>query len=76
MADRVGRKPVILLAYGGMALGNCLIPLMLGPWKHTLRGTPNLMLALSLLNFIGGGIPVLMATVFAMAADVSNDENK
>lgn len=59
-----------------MAFSFCLSPLLLGPGKYTLRENPYMMLGGSLLTFFGGGIPVLMSTLYAMAADVSTENTK
>jgi hypothetical protein len=50
--------------------------MMLGPWKYTMREHPYMMLYGSFMTLIGGGIPVLMSTLYAMAADVSTEETK
>lgn len=67
---------MVLLSYGGMATSFCLMPLMLGPLKYTMRENPNFMLGGSVLTLVGGGVPVLMSTLYAMAADVSSEETK
>lgn len=76
LADRIGRKPTLMLSYGGMAFSFCLSPLMLGSWKYAMRENPYMMLGGSVMTLVGGGIPVLMATLYAMAADVSSEETK
>lgn len=76
MSDRFGRKPTALLAYGGVIISFLFTPLMFGPLKQQVRNNPYLMLWGSLFQVMGGGIPVLLQTLYAIAADVSTDEEK
>ncbi|KAK4447310.1 general substrate transporter [Podospora aff. communis PSN243] len=73
LADRIGRKPTFILAYIGILLAFGWSPLMLG-----IVQTTNLYLVMlgSLFFLIGGGIPVAMNSLTAMAADVSSEAEK
>ncbi|OAQ97610.1 hypothetical protein LLEC1_04226 [Akanthomyces lecanii] len=77
MSDRFGRKPTALLAYFGVFVSFFFAPLMLGPpMRQHIRNNPYLLIWGSLFQVFGGGIPVLLQTLYAMAADVSSEENK
>ncbi|KAM6486659.1 major facilitator superfamily domain-containing protein [Trichoderma sp. SZMC 28011] len=76
LADKIGRKPTMMLAYGGMTLSPISGPLLLGVAQHALRKNPYLLMTGSLFLLIGGGIPVVLAMLFAMAADVSSEKDK
>jgi MFS family permease len=76
LADRIGRKPTVLLSYGGLAFSFFTSPLMLGPWKYTIRAHPYILLGGSVTTLIGGGVPVFLNTLYAIATDVSTEENK
>ncbi|KAK0648378.1 general substrate transporter [Cercophora newfieldiana] len=73
LADRIGRKPSFILAYVGILLAFGWAPLMLG-----IVHTTNLYLVMlgSLFFLVGGGIPVAMNSLTAMAADVSTEAEK
>ncbi|KAH6637258.1 general substrate transporter [Chaetomium tenue] len=72
LADRIGRKPTFMLAYFGIAICFAWGPIIL------LSETPHIRLAIfgSLFFLIGGGIPVAMNTLNAMASDISSDSDK
>ncbi|KAM4056337.1 major facilitator superfamily protein [Hirsutella rhossiliensis] len=74
LADRIGRKPTALMAYGGTALSFCFAPFMLGKMQASVRNNPYLLMIGSLFLLLGGGVPTLLATVYAMAADVSSEQ--
>lgn len=76
MADRMGRKPTVLLSFGGLAASFYLTPFMLGPSKDSIREHPYILLIGTMFTLIGGGIPVLITTLFAMISDVSTEKNK
>jgi MFS family permease len=76
LADKVGRKPTILLAYAGMGLAAVSGPLMLRVAQHALRKNPYLLMVTSLLLVVGGGTPVVLSMLYAMAADVSSEKDK
>ncbi|KAL7937119.1 major facilitator superfamily domain-containing protein [Trichoderma chlorosporum] len=76
LADKIGRKPTAMLAYGGMALSPISGPLMLGVAQRALRRNPYLLMTGSLFLLIGGGVPVVLAMLYAMAADVSSEKDK
>ncbi|KAK3897103.1 general substrate transporter [Staphylotrichum tortipilum] len=73
LADRIGRKPSFILAYVGIVLAFAWGPLMLviGPM-------PNVRLSVlgSLFFLIGGGIPVAMNSLHAMASDISSEADR
>ena len=76
LADRIGRKPTALFAYSGLATSFCFGPLMLGLMRDEIRRNPYLLLMGNIFTFFGGGVPVLLATLYAMAADVSTEKEK
>lgn len=76
LADRIGRRPTALLSYGGVALSFSLSPLMLGPWKYSIRQNPYVLLTGSVFTLLGGGIPVLMATLYAIVSDVTTEKDR
>ncbi|UKZ72911.1 hypothetical protein TrVFT333_000548 [Trichoderma virens FT-333] len=76
LADKIGRKPTALLAYGGMIMGAISGPLLLGVGQYALRKNPYLLMIGSLFLLVGGGVPVTLAMLFAMAADVSSEKEK
>ncbi|TQV98941.1 hypothetical protein V2A60_007363 [Cordyceps javanica] len=77
MSDRFGRKPTALLAYLGVFVSFSFTPLMLGPpLRQSVRANPYLLLWGNLFHVLGGGIPVLLQTLYAMAADVSSEAEK
>ncbi|POR36762.1 Uncharacterized protein TPAR_03056 [Tolypocladium paradoxum] len=65
LADRIGRKPTALMAYGGTALSFGLGPFMLGSLQAQVRSNPYVLMTGSLLLLFGGGVPVLLATLAA-----------
>lgn len=76
LADRIGRKPTAVLAYGGTAASFAFAPFMLGKMQAQVRSNPYLLMTGSLFLLCGGGVPVLLATLYAMAADVSTEKEK
>ncbi|KAK0737885.1 major facilitator superfamily domain-containing protein [Schizothecium vesticola] len=70
LADKIGRKPTFVLSYIGIILAFGWSPFMLAVVKTT-----NLYLVMlgSLFFLIGGGIPVAMNSLQAIAADVSTE---
>jgi hypothetical protein len=69
----VGRKPAFLLSYVGINLGFAWGPLMLAVGEVP---RPQLAVIGSLFFLIGGGIPVALNTLNAMASDVSSEAEK
>ncbi|KAL7925557.1 major facilitator superfamily domain-containing protein [Trichoderma austrokoningii] len=76
LADKIGRKPTILLASIGMALGPLSGPFMLGFFQSAVRKNPYILMISSLFLLIGGGTQVVLAMLYAMAADVSSEKEK
>ncbi|KAH7152136.1 major facilitator superfamily domain-containing protein [Dactylonectria estremocensis] len=76
LADKIGRKPTIIFAYSGVAFSFGIGPFFLKQLLHQVRDNPYWLLAGAVFQIFGGGIPVLLSTTYAMAADVSTEENK
>ncbi|ATY61194.1 Major facilitator superfamily transporter [Cordyceps militaris] len=77
MSDRFGRKPTALLAYLGLFASFFFTPVLLGPpLRQRVRDNPYLLLWGNLFQAAGGGIPVLLQTLYAVVADVSTEEEK
>lgn len=76
LADRIGRKPTAVFAYAGIAVSFSFAPLMLGVFRHSVRRNPYILMFGALFQLLGGGVPVLLATLYAMAADVSTEQEK
>lgn len=76
LADRIGRKPTALLAYGGLALSFVFGPIILSKLQYQVRENPYVLMGGSLWLLLGGGVPVLLATLYAIAADVSSESDK
>jgi MFS family permease len=76
LSDRIGRKPTALISYGGVALSFSFAPLLLGPWKQMIRSNPYILLVGNVWLLFGGGVPVLIATLYSIAADVSTEQEK
>jgi len=69
--NRIGRKVGFILAYAGIVMAFSWAPFMLG-----IVGTTNLWLVMmgSLFFLVGGGVPVAINCLYAMAGDVAGDE--
>ncbi len=76
LSDRIGRKPTLLISYTGVLISFAFAPLLLGPWKNIIRANPYLLLCGNVWLLIGGGVPVLLATLYSIAADVSTEQEK
>ncbi|KAK4195137.1 major facilitator superfamily domain-containing protein [Triangularia verruculosa] len=73
LADRIGRKPTFTLAYVGIVIG-----FGWGPSLLLFGVIPNMYLVVlgCLFFLIGGGVPVAMNTLNAMASDVSTESDR
>ncbi|KAK0609971.1 major facilitator superfamily domain-containing protein [Bombardia bombarda] len=73
LADRIGRKTSFLFSFFGILLG-----LGWGPLVLLVSGSPNMYLVITgcLFFIVGGGVPVAMNALNAMAADVNQDGDK
>ncbi|EEY17274.1 conserved hypothetical protein [Verticillium alfalfae VaMs.102] len=73
LADRLGRKPAFFLAYLGILLGFGWAPFVLSVSKQ-----PNLWTLLlgQFFFLIGGGVSAAVNSIYAMASDVSTEENR
>ncbi|KAK4185419.1 major facilitator superfamily domain-containing protein [Podospora australis] len=73
LADRIGRKPSFILAYVGIVVGFGWAPLLLA-----IGATPSIPLVVSgsLFFLIGGGVPVAMNCLNAMASDISSESDR
>ncbi|KAF6803475.1 major facilitator superfamily transporter [Colletotrichum sojae] len=73
LSDRIGRKPVLLLAYLGTVLSFSWAPLLLSLFP---AADIRLLFAGMLFTLVGGGIVVMFNNVYAMAADVSTEHDR
>jgi MFS transporter, PCFT/HCP family, solute carrier family 46 (folate transporter), member 1 len=64
------------LAYTGQALAFCLVPFFFGTLRMTLREHPYILMIDVLFTLMGGGVPVLLSTFYAIASDVSGEKDK
>lgn len=76
MADKVGRKPTVLLSYSGMAISFMFAPMMLGTRRELVRHNPYVLMAGGVFQLVGGGVQVLLSTLYAIVADVSEEKDK
>ncbi|KAH7318387.1 major facilitator superfamily domain-containing protein [Stachybotrys elegans] len=76
LADRIGRKPMALMSYFGLSLSFAFGPLMLSAYNESFRRNPYLIMTGSLFLVLGGGVQVLLATLYAIAADVSDEKDQ
>ncbi|KPM44028.1 hypothetical protein AK830_g2495 [Neonectria ditissima] len=76
MADKIGRKPTVIFAYVGVAVSFCFGPIILKGLQQPIRDHPYLLLTGVVFQLFGGGVPVLLNTLYAIAADVSSEEDK
>ncbi|CRK18772.1 MFS efflux pump atnC like protein [Verticillium longisporum] len=73
LADRMGRKPAFFLAYVGILLG-----FGWGPFVLSFPHFPSIWVLLlgHVFFLIGGGVPLAINNIYAMAADVSNEADR
>lgn len=76
MADRIGRKRTALICYSGLVLSFGFGPVLIWAFPRQVRQNPYILMTACLWQVIGGGANVLMATLYAMGADVSSEKNK
>lgn len=76
MADRIGRKPTLMLSFAGQFVSMFYGPFLLGPLKHFMRRHPYFLLTGNIFMLFGGGIPVLFSLFYAIVADVSTEHDK
>jgi MFS transporter, PCFT/HCP family, solute carrier family 46 (folate transporter), member 1 len=76
LADKIGRKPVALFSYMGLVMSFSFGALMLGTCQHQVRSNPYILMAGSLFLLLGGGIPVLLVILFAIAVEISTEKEK
>jgi PCFT/HCP family folate transporter-like MFS transporter 1/3 len=76
MSDKIGRKPTVIFSYAGVAFSMGIGPFFLKDLSNLIRHHPNWLLVGSIFQIFGGGIPVLLSTLYAIAADVSSEEQK
>ncbi|CAM1508145.1 Fc.00g049930.m01.CDS01 [Cosmosporella sp. VM-42] len=76
MADKFGRKPTLIFSFTGVAISFGFGPLMMRKMQYQIRENPYLLMMGSAFQVLGGGIQVLLATIYAIAADVSTEKDK
>ncbi|KOS18848.1 Proton-coupled folate transporter [Escovopsis weberi] len=76
LADRIGRRPTVFWNCFGIALSFPFNPIMLSLLQRQVRREPLILLVGSLFPLVGGGLQVLLATLYAMASDVGSDDEK
>ncbi|KAL2059857.1 hypothetical protein VTL71DRAFT_10012 [Oculimacula yallundae] len=73
LADKVGRKPIFLLAMLGTALNLLSTMAILRFWRII---PVQLIIFCSVFQIIGGGTQVLLAVIYSIAADVESSANR
>ncbi|KAF4962800.1 hypothetical protein FSARC_9138 [Fusarium sarcochroum] len=76
MSDKIGRKPTILFAWGGIAVTFLFAPFSIKAFQGSLREHPYLLVTGGFFQIFGGGVPVMLSTLYSIAADVSSEEDK
>ncbi|KAM5342366.1 hypothetical protein ACJ41O_013332 [Fusarium nematophilum] len=76
MSDKIGRKPTIIFAYSGVAVAFLFGPFALKMFRDQFRENPYLLLVGAFFQLLGGGVPVFLSTLYAVAADVSSEKDK
>ncbi|KAF7558684.1 hypothetical protein G7046_g5482 [Stylonectria norvegica] len=76
MADKLGRKPTVIFAYFGVTISFTFGPIMLWVFQMQIRRNPYLLMLGSAFQVLGGGVPVLLNTLYSIAADVSTETDK
>ncbi|RFN49500.1 mfs transporter [Fusarium flagelliforme] len=76
MSDKIGRKPTLMFSWVGIAVCYLFAPFSIKAFQGSLRDRPYMLVLGGFFQIFGGGIPVLMSTLYSIAADVSTEENK
>lgn len=76
LADKIGRKPSLLLAASGVYSSFGFSPLLLGVFNHVVRRNPYILMLGHGFLLIGGGAPVLISMLYAIVTDVSPQSEK
>ncbi|KAI1056734.1 hypothetical protein LB507_001838 [Fusarium sp. FIESC RH6] len=76
MSDKIGRKPTLMFSWIGIAVCYLFAPFSIKAFQGSLRDRPYVLVLGGFFQIFGGGIPVLMSTLYSIAADVSTEENK
>ncbi|KAM0348034.1 hypothetical protein ACHAPU_004537 [Fusarium lateritium] len=76
MSDKIGRKPTVMFAWGGIAVTFLFAPFSIKAFHGELREKPYLLIMGGFFQLFGGGVPVMLSTLYSIAADVSSEENK
>jgi PCFT/HCP family folate transporter-like MFS transporter 1/3 len=76
LADKVGRRPTALFAYSGLWMSFALSTTFLGSFKYTIRRHPYYLMFGNFWLLFGGGAHVLIATLYAIAADVTDEKDR
>jgi MFS family permease len=76
MSDKIGRKPIVMFSWIGIAICFLFAPFSIKAFHGSLRDRPYLLVLGGFFQVFGGGVPVLMSTLYSIAADVSTEENK
>jgi MFS transporter, PCFT/HCP family, solute carrier family 46 (folate transporter), member 1 len=73
LGDKIGRKPLFLIAISGLFCSFLFAPYMLYYFRNT---NPYYLLFGNLWLLCGGGVPVAISTLFAMTADLSTGKDR
>lgn len=76
MSDKIGRKPTVLFSWAGIAVCFLFAPFSIKAFQGELREKPYLLIMGGFFQIFGGGVPVMLSTLYSIAADVSSEEDK